>query len=501
MTSFDNEKGSIQAESQISTDFQALSFEEQQATIDQLALDYGVNRRRLTLKTDLCIVPAICLLYLLAFLDRVNISNASVYGMSKELNLHGNQYNIALTVFFVPYVLAEIPSNYFLKKFKPHVWLSGCMVGFGAVTIALGFVHNFSALVACRFFLGFFEAGMFPGCFYLLAMWYRREEAQKRYSFFFSSTTLAGAFSGLIAAGIDHLDGARGLSSWRWIFIIEGAITVFISCIMYFIISDFPEDARFLNENERAFIKAKLALDVGDSSTEIPLSVKGILSVFKEWKIWIAGLIYFFFIIPAYGYAYFAATIVRSLGYSPIQTQFHSVPPWVCAFGLAMIMATFSDKTRHRASFAVFAACVAIVGFIMLLTNDTNVNVRYGGLFLIVSGLYGGMPLVVCWTNMNFAGHHRKAVSTAWQIGFGNIGGIIATFSFLPKDGPLYKKGLSIGVGSTACALICIGIYFAGIYFENKGKRAGKYDDKWANMTKEQKKTAGDLNPLFIYNY
>lgn len=168
-----------------SAPFEKLSIKEQYERIEILAQKYNINHKKLMWKCDLRIVPAICILYLLAFLDRVNISNANVYGMSEDLNLVGHQYNTALTIFFVPYILCEVPSNYLLKRFKPHLWLSLCMVLFGAVTIAQGFVQNFGGLVTTRWFLGMCEAGMFPGCFYLLSMWYRRDEAQKRYSFFF----------------------------------------------------------------------------------------------------------------------------------------------------------------------------------------------------------------------------------------------------------------------------------------------------------------------------
>lgn len=104
------------------------------------------------------------LVYLAAFLDRVNIANALTLGLPKDLHLKGNQSNVALTIFFVPYVLFEIPSNIFLKKFKPHVWLSGCILAFGIVMLCQGFVHNYSGLLATRFFLGLAEAGVFPGC-------------------------------------------------------------------------------------------------------------------------------------------------------------------------------------------------------------------------------------------------------------------------------------------------------------------------------------------------
>ena len=159
-------------------------------------------------------------MYLLAFLDRTNIANASVFGLNKDLGLVGNQYNTALTMFFVPYIAFEIPSNIILKRLKPHVWLSACMFLFGLVTICQGLVHNYSGLLATRFFLGLAETGMFPGSFYLIGMWYKRSEAQKRYSFFFGSTSLAGAFGGLLASAIGKMNGMRGYLGWRWIFIL-----------------------------------------------------------------------------------------------------------------------------------------------------------------------------------------------------------------------------------------------------------------------------------------
>ena len=179
------------------------------------------TQRRLVSKIDLRVIPVLSVLYLLAFLDRTNIANASIFGLQKDLKLTGTQYNTALTMFFIPYILFEIPSNIILKRLKPHVWLSLCMFFFGLITILQGLVHNWSGLLATRFFLGLAETGMFPGSFYLIGMWYKRSEAQKRYSFFFGSTSLAGAFGGLLASAIGKMNGMRGYLGWRWIFICE----------------------------------------------------------------------------------------------------------------------------------------------------------------------------------------------------------------------------------------------------------------------------------------
>ena len=176
---------------------------------------------------------------------------------------------------------------------------------FGLITILQGFTQNLSGLIATRFFLGFVETGVFPACFYLIAMWYKRSEAQKRYSFFFSSTTLAGGFGGLLASAIGKMDGLRGYRGWRWIFILgklqsgtlppsgclaywavpaEGAATVLISFILYFTISDFPEEAKWLSQEEKEFVKARLYEDVGSSRRDEPLTAKSVLAVFKDCK-------------------------------------------------------------------------------------------------------------------------------------------------------------------------------------------------------------------------
>lgn len=236
-------------------------------------------------------------------------------GLQKDLGLdaQGTQFNTALTIFFVPYILFEIPSNIILKKLKPNVWLSICMFFFGLVTICQGLVTNYSGLLATRFFLGLAETGMFPGSFYLIGMWYKRSEAQRRYSFFFSSTSLAGAFGGLLAAAIGRMDGMRGYLGWRWIFILEGVLTCVVAIFFFFVIPCFPEDAKWLNEDERSYVKARLRKDQGRSAAERKITAKDVGNVFKDFKIFLGGLMYFGLIVPAYGYGSFACTYYKSL--------------------------------------------------------------------------------------------------------------------------------------------------------------------------------------------
>ena len=328
-------------------------------------------------------------------------------------------------------------------------------------------------------------------------MWYRRHEAQKRYSFFFNSTTLAGAFGGLLAAAIGNMSGLRGYNGWRWIFIIEGGVTVFVSFFFFFLLPNFPEEVKWLSKDEKEFVAARLRLDQGRSAVERPIKLRDIANVFKDYKVIVAGFMYFGLIVPAYGYAYFSPGIIEGYGYSPVQTQLHSVPPWAAAFGFSLLMAVISDKVRHRFGIAIFAICVAITGFGILIAVHDNTHLQYGALFLVTSGTYTAMPIVVCWFNMNLGGHHRRAVGSAWQVGFGNIGGIIAVFAFLSKDAPKYITGYSICISFTIVSILACITYGLACWYANKRRNRDLAQEH--GLSEEEKTEMGDLSPDYRY--
>ncbi|KAG9254366.1 major facilitator superfamily domain-containing protein [Emericellopsis atlantica] len=371
------------------------------------------------------------------------------------------------------------------------------MFCFGLVTLLQGFVQNYSGLLATRFFLGVFETGMFPGAFYLIGMWYRRHEAQRRYSFFFNSTTLAGAFGGLLAAAIGKMDGLRGYQGWRWIFIIEGGFTVLVSFFFFFLLPNFPEESKWLKNGEREYVSARLRIDQGPAGRDRSITVRDVGRVFKDYKVIVGGFMYFGLIVPAYGYAYFSPGIIQGYGYGRIQTQLHSVPPWAVSFGFSMCMALLSDKTRHRFAFAVTAICICIIGFAILIAVHDNTKLQYAALFLVASGAYTAMPIIVCWFNMNLGGHHRRSVGSAWQVGFGNIGGIIASFAFLKKDAPKYIPGYSISIAFTILSIIACIIYGFACWSQNKKKDREQGNEH--GLTEEEKTDMGDLSPDYRY--
>lgn len=200
-------------------------------------------------------------------------------------------------------------------------------------------------------------------------------------------------------------------------------------------------------------------------------------------------------IVPAYGYAYFAPSIITTYKYSAIETQLHSVPPWAAAFGFSMLVAVFSDAFKHRFLFALAPICISLAGFAVLLTVHDNLPLQYSALFLVCMGTYSAMPVIVCWFNMNLGGHHRRAIGSAWQVGFGNIGGIVATYSFLSKDAPLYKPGYGICIGFACLSAVSCCAYAGLITWENRRRERSVR----ANISDYERTELGDLNPEFRY--
>ena len=190
----------------------------------------------------------------------------------------------------------QIPSNLFLNKFgRPAIYLPSCMVVWGLISACTAAVQSFGGLVAVRFCLGFVEAAYFPGVLFFLSSWYTRKELAVRTAVMYSGSLISGAFSGLIAAGISSgLDGARGIAAWRWLFIIEGVITIFISFCAYFILPNFPRTTSWLSEQERQLAAFRLQEDIGTDdwvSSEHQSLLHGFKLAFTDIKTWILMLL------------------------------------------------------------------------------------------------------------------------------------------------------------------------------------------------------------------
>ncbi|EEQ30994.1 conserved hypothetical protein [Microsporum canis CBS 113480] len=481
-------------------------------------------------KCDLHVVPVLTFLFLLAFIDRINIGNARLQGLEEDLNMTGRDYNIALLIFFIPYILCELPSNLILKKVAPSTWISGIIAAWGqyfitnenrsecniisltgrigVVTICQGVTTSFAGLVVCRFFLGMFEAGFFPGCVYLISMYYRRHELQKRVNFFFSASIIAGAFSGvdangvgkLLAYGIARLDGKAGYGGWRWIFIIEGLVTVVFALLSKLLIVDWPETAKFLTDEERKLLIARLALDNKGAQMN-RLDRPALKRCLFDIKIYLGMVMYFGAVTSGYATAFFTPTILHQFGWEPLKAQVMSIPIFVVSTVITLALAWVSDALRHRFTFTILGCLIATVGYVLLICQQhVPVGARYFAVFAITIGTFITQPICVTWLNNCMAGHYKRSFSTSFQVAFGNFGGVVASNVFLDSEKPLYPTGFGTTLGAFwLCGISCVVLLFVLIR-ENRIRDAGGRDYRF-QLPEDELNNLGDDHPSFRFSY
>ncbi|KAM3514399.1 hypothetical protein MY11210_001953 [Beauveria gryllotalpidicola] len=462
---------------------------------------------------DIRLIPILALLYLLSFLDRGNIGNANIEGLSEDLRLTPDQYNWCLTVFFFTYSVFEVPSNLMLKKLRPSRWLPSIMVAWGVVTTLMGIVRSYHGLLTARIFLGVAEAGLFPGVAYYLTMWYCRHEMQLRQAMFFSAASVAGAFSGLLAFAISKMHGVGGLEGWRWIFILEGIFTVVVAVVSYFTLYDFPESAGFLTEEERAFVVYRLRYqgqvtsttsDGGPATARVAQSEefqwKYVWQAFTDWQIYVNTFVSWGVVCPLYGISLFLPTIIKDLGYARSTAQLMTIPIYITASVLAVFSAFFSDRVGMRSPFIVSLLCGMAAGFGMCI-GSSNPKVVYGGVFFAACCIYPAFPGVITWLSNNLAGSYKRNVGMALQVGIVNLGGAMASNFYRKKDKPRFILGHALELGFIGLGIVAA-VSLALSYRRINHKRDRQMREGAERLhTPEELAAMGDRAVTFRYMY
>ncbi|KAG9317637.1 major facilitator superfamily domain-containing protein [Chiua virens] len=276
------------------------------------------------------------LIYVLNYIDRNNAAAARLRGFEEDLHLQGQQFNNILSSLYVGYLMMQVPSNMFLNHIgRPSMYLSGCMVAWGVVSILTGTTTTYRGALLTRFLLGFVEAAFFPGALFLLSRWYRRRELGSRTAMLACGIMISNALGSLIATAIlDSMDGVLGYAAWRWLFYIEGAITVLVAFGAVFVLPDFPTSpSRWLTPQERALAQLRMEEDGLTDETETAdtkgLTI-GLMLALSDWKVWWLCVALASMVVSLSFHAFFP-TLTATMGYTPTITLLLCSPPWaVC---------------------------------------------------------------------------------------------------------------------------------------------------------------------------
>ncbi|ETW78660.1 major facilitator superfamily [Heterobasidion irregulare TC 32-1] len=442
----------------------------------------GIDERKLMRKIDLRLIPWLSLLYLLSFLDRTSIGNAKLYGLEKDLHITDKQYLISLTIFFFPYSVFEVPSNVFLKRLRPSIWLSALMLLWGIMMeqTVQGLVHNYGGLLGMRWMLGTMEAGLFPGVNYYLSCWYKRSEFGIRAAIFFSAASVSGAFGGLLAAAISNMGGIGGKPAWAWIFILEGLATVLAGALSFFIIQDFPDTARFLSDAERTVVVRRLQQDDQFSAGGEELKWKYIWKSIFDWKTWVGMIVYTGSDMPLYAFSLFLPSIINQATPANLLT----VPVYVFACLITCLVGYVADRRGQRGLINIGLLCLGGAGYIILIASR-NAALSYVAVYLATCGIY---PLIrTAWVSNNVEGSYKRSVSLAMVISFGNINGAVSSNVYRARDQPWYTLGHGLVLMYIGLGVIASITYYTFLRRENARRDRGERDEVIDGVDGEEK--------------
>ncbi|KAI0751563.1 MFS general substrate transporter [Daedaleopsis nitida] len=407
--------------------------------------------RKLDLRMSILIV-----IYILNYVDRNNAGAARMRGFEADLHLQGTEFATLLSILYVGYILMQIPSNMLLNHIgKPSLYLPACMMVWGTISILTGITNDFIGALLTRFFLGFVEAAFFPGALFLLSKWYKRSELGTRTALLYCGNIISNAFGALIASGIlDGMDGKLGRAAWRWLFYIEGALTVFVALCAIFVLPDFPATTRWLSADEGRLARRRMQEDAGvgdEGETEVGGHMAGLWLAVRDWKVWWMAVAMTSQVVALSFNAYFP-TLSATMGFDPTATLLLCAPPFVFTAIMAFVVSRHSDKTGERFWHIAVPTLGGILGFVIAICT-MNTAARYVSLFLMANS-YSGFVVLYTWVSNSFPRPpSKRAVAVALVNAVSQTGNIAGSYVWPKEWDPTYRNSYAICIATAGCSV------------------------------------------------
>lgn len=434
-----------------------------------------IAERQLCRKFDIRLMPVLAVMYLFNALDKGNLGNAQTAGLSTNLNFAPGQYNLLVSIFFVPYVVFAPPVTILGKKFGAARVLPILMFTFGSMTLLSAAANNFDGLFALRFFLGMAESGFFPLVIYYLTTFYRRGELARRLAMFYAASNCANAFSGLLAFGVFQIQSS--LLVWRYLFIIEGACSVLFSFFAYWYLPRSAAEAKFLDAEEKSLAFHRIQVD-SSSVVQEDFNFKEAVKIFKHPTTYAFLMIEICLGVPIQSVGLFMPQIIQRLGYDPIKTNLYTVAPNIGGAVMLLILAFSSDLLRIRFPFIMLGFALSFTGFIIyaaITDVQAQLKLAYYACFMMVWGTSAPSVLLSTWYNNNIANENRRVLLTSIGVPMANVMGLVSSNIFRESEKPKYPTALITTACFGACGCLIAGLLGCYMMFDNarRNKKAG----------------------------
>ncbi len=378
-----------------------------------------VSEKSLIAKITWRLMPFLGLLYLIAYIDRQNVSYAKLQ-MVDALGLSEYAYGLGASLFFVGYFLFEVPSNLFLYRFGARVWFTRIMVTWGLITITLAFTQSPTMFYILRFLLGFAEAGFFPGVLYLLTLWFPKDNRGRMVGLFMIFSAFANALGAPLGGMLLDLDGVLGLAGWEWVFLATVVPAVIAGIATFLYLDDTPQTAKFLTEPEKQWLADRLAQENAGMDEHADNGFKALINP----RVLLMSLCYIGFPLAAYGLSYWLPTIVQGFGVSNTMNGVINIMPWLIVALALWIIPSAADKTQNKTPYIVGPAFIGAICLALSAVISAPI-LQFALLCIAAAGIFAGQP--VFWS---LPGRFLKGAGAAAGIAainsVGNLGGFIA---------------------------------------------------------------------------
>ncbi|KAI0767021.1 MFS general substrate transporter [Fomes fomentarius] len=400
--------------------------------------------RRLVRMLDMRLLPTIILIYIMNYIDRVAVSAARLQGLEQDLGLSDIQYETVLAVLYASYVPAQIPSNMILNRIsRPSYYIPLCVILWGLTSALTGVVKNYSGMVTVRVFVGLPEAAFYPGAVYLLSRWYTRRELAFRSAIIYGGLLISNAFGSLMAAGIlSRMEGKLGIRAWRWLFYIEGAITVVIGLLAIFLLPDYPHNTRWLKPAQRRLAQVRLAEDAGEADEDVSTDsmLAGLIMALKDPKVYIFSVMGLSQLLGL-SFVNFFPTLAGTLGFSTTVTLLLAAPPWIFATIVCCVNAWHSDRTGERFLHLAVPWWGVILAYI-IGTTTMSIGGRYVALFLMASGYAGTIGSFV-WKESWGPDYHQSMFIGIAGFAVATVLGLVMRYILAQQNKKLEREELN----------------------------------------------------------
>ncbi|WWD06514.1 hypothetical protein V865_004605 [Kwoniella europaea PYCC6329] len=418
------------------------------------------EEKRAVRKVDFLVLPFIVLCFLMLQFDRTNLGNAQTDTILKDINITTANVNIGQTLFTLGFVLFELPSNIIAKAIGPHRWVPVIIFIWGLLTLCQAFLKNKGGFYATRFLIASGEAGFIPGMAWYITRFYQNGELSLRLAIFWAANSVAGMVSGPLALGIlNGLNHTHGWHGWQWLFLIEGAMTMFVAILAVFYLPATPTEGGrslgfpILNRRDAEVLSARLLAD--DPKKAIVhgerIKIVDIKDTFLDWRLYghcIAAFLSSVILTPINTYG---PSVIKSLGYAGFTANGMAAPASAIGLVFSVSLAWSSDRTKERGIHIFVAMALSCAGCLWLALAPDGVGKRvlYGG-YLMTAGTMGcGQAINASWLSSRFE-ERKRPIALAAYVAFIQMAGFAGSNVFKPKDAPRYKHGLII---CGACAI------------------------------------------------